>query len=105
MSASKALAYLGFARKSGNLRAGVNAVSTLKKVNLLIVCSTASLNTVKEADKLAAKFACPLMETKISAEEISGKENCKLLAVTDANLARAIIDNSDDNFTLKIRRL
>lgn len=101
MQKSKALSYLGFAKKSGNLRTGVNAVSTLKSVNLLIVCKTASLNTVKDAEKLSVKFGCPLLITKIPAEEISGKENCKLLAVTESNLAKAILENTDDNFIIK----
>ncbi|MBP5307807.1 MAG: hypothetical protein J6Z34_01590 [Clostridia bacterium] len=101
MQRSKAMSYLGFARKSGNLKAGVNAVATLKSARLVIVCKTASANTVKEAEKLAARFSCPLMETGIPAEEIAGKENCKVVAVTDGNLARAIIDSSDENFTLK----
>ena len=99
MQRSKAETYLGFARKSGNLRSGVNAIATLKKVHLLIVCETASENTVKEAAKLAARFNCPLMKTGVPAEKIAGKENCKLLAVTDGNLAKAITECSDDNFT------
>ena len=101
MQRSKILSYLGFAIKSGNLRTGVNAVATLKRVNLLIVCKTASQNTVKDAEKLAIKFGCPLVESAISVEEITGKENCKLMAVTDENLANAIIDNLDDSFKLK----
>lgn len=100
MQRSKAETFLGFARRSGNLRAGVNAIAMLKKVYLLIICRTASANTRKEAEKLAVKFACPLMETGVPAEKISGKENCKLLAVTDGELAKAITENADDNFTI-----
>ena len=101
MQRSKILSYIGFAAKSGNLRTGVNAVATLKKVNLLAVCKRASENTVRDAEKLAAKFNCPLIVSLIPVEEITGKENCKVFAVTDASLARAILDNLDDNFTIK----
>lgn len=101
MQGSKVLAYLGFARKSGAMRTGVNAISTLKRANLMVVCSTASLNTVKDAEKLAHRFGCPLVISRIPVEEIAGKENCKLLCVTDGNLANAVLDNLDDNFTLK----
>ncbi len=100
MQKSKVLTYIGFAKRSGNLRTGVNAISTLRSVNLLIICATASQNTQKDADKIAARFNCPLIRTNIPAEEISGKDNCKLMAVTDFNLADAILNNLDDNFTL-----
>ena len=98
---SKTQSYLGFAIKSGNLRSGVNAISTLKRADALILCATASPNTVKDAEKLSAKFGCPLIVSNIAVEQLIGKENCKLLAVTDANLAKAILNNLDDNFTLK----
>lgn len=101
MQRSKILSYLGFAIKSGNLRTGVNAIATIKKADLLIICSRASENTLKDAEKLAVKFNCPMVLSKLPVEEIAGKENCKLLAVTDANLARAILENLDDNFTIK----
>ena len=101
MQGSKVLAYLGFARKAGKLRTGVNAISTLKSANVLVVCESASENTVKDALKLARRFHCPLVSSAISVEEITGKENCKLLCVTDGNLAKAILNNLDGNFTLK----
>ncbi len=100
MQRSKILSYLGFAKKSGNLRTGVNTVSTLKKAYALIICSGASENTVNEAKKLSQKFFCPLIVSRLSVEELTGKENCKLMAVTDENLAKAIIDNTDENFTI-----
>ena len=100
MQKSKVLTYLGFAAKSGNLRSGVNAIATLRRADLLIICKTASQNTVKDASKLATRLGCPLVQSAITTESISGKENCKLLAVTESNLARAVLDNLDDNFTL-----
>ena len=101
MQRSKIESYIGFAKKSGNLRAGVNAILALKKADLLVICSSASENTRKEAMKLAAKFGCPLIESEIPVEKLAGKENCKLLAVTESNLAKAVLDNIDENFTIK----
>ena len=100
MQRSKALTYLGFAKRSGNLRTGVNAISTLKRASLLILCASASANTEKDAQKLAAKLGCPLLRSAALVEAITGKENCKLLAVTEENLAKAILDNLEDNFTI-----
>lgn len=98
---SKILSYIGFAKKSGKLRCGVNAISTIKGgVKLLIICKTASENTYKDALKLATKFSVKLIESDIPIEEICGKENCKLIAIEEPNLAKAIIDNLDCHFTI-----
>ncbi len=103
MQRSKILSYIGFAKKSGNLRTGVNGIAATKGACLLILCSSAAQNTVAEAEKLARKFGCPLAVSYISVEEITGKSNCKLMALTDKELAGAIIQNikTDENFTLK----
>ena len=100
MQKSKVLTYLGFAKRSGNLRTGVNAINTLKHASLLILCASASANTEKDAVKLSVKLACPLLKSTALVEDLTGKENCKLLAVTEENLAKAILDNLDDNFTI-----
>lgn len=100
MTKSKILSYIGFAIRAGEYRLGVNAIYTVKKTKLLILCGTAAKNTVKEAVKLSKKFNCDIVVAKtITIEEITGKEHCKLMAITDASLAKAIKENLDGNFT------
>lgn len=97
---SKPESYIGFALRAGKYRCGVNAISTLKDVKLLILCSTAAKNTRKEAEKLARQFHCKIVLSKAkTVEELTGKENCKLMAITDASLAKAIMDNLNGDFT------
>lgn len=97
---SKVESYVGFAIRAGKYRCGVGAVSTLKKANLLILCATAAKNTRDEAVKLAKKFHCPMiLSDKYTVESLSGKENCKLMAITDASLAKAIRDNTEEGFS------
>ena len=93
----KSFAYLGFAIKSRKLRTGIN---TLKKdVYLIIVCSTGEKNARKEAEKLSVKFNAPLIESVTKTlEEITGKENCKVAAVTDENLSKAVLQNLGEDF-------
>lgn len=80
---------------------GSNAIATLKKAFLIIVCNSASYNTKKLAKSYANKFSCPLMiSNNILLEDLTFKENCKIVALTDVNLAKAIIDNQDDNFSI-----
>ena len=98
---SKVETFIGFTLRSGKCRLGVNAIKTLKKVELLLLCSTASENTVKDAVKLAKRFRTKLIVSKTTPIEIlTGKEHCKLMAVTDLSLAKAIIGALDENFTL-----
>ncbi len=99
MTKSKILSYIGFAIKAGECRIGVNAIYTIKRAKLLILCGTAAKNTVKEAIKLSKRFNCDIVVAKtVTVEEITGKEHCKLMAITDASLAKAIKENLDGNF-------
>ena len=40
------------------------------------------------------------MICKIPLEQLTGKENCKMAAITDVNLAKAVLDNQDGNFSV-----
>ena len=64
------------------------------------MCDSVSDNGRKEAQKLARKLRVKIVVSKtIKLEDLTGKENCKLMAVTDKALATAIMDNLDENFT------
>ncbi len=96
---SKAQTFIGFAIKARKCKIGTNAVETLKKAHLVIVCESASENTKKQANKLADKFNCPLLTTKEQTlEQLTYKENAKVMAVADFALAKAILENSQDDF-------
>ena len=96
---TKAETFIGFAIRARKSRIGVNASLTLKKANLVIVCSSASENTKKDADKLAKRFNCPVLETKSKMlEELTHRENAKVMSVCDEKLAEAIINNSEEDF-------
>jgi ribosomal protein L30E len=103
MDKSKAETFIGFAMRTGNFRIGANAAATLKRANLMIVCSSASENTKKEAEKLAKKFKCPLIEPTVKTlEEITHRENAKVMAIADKNLSAAILDNLEKEFIARI---
>ena len=97
---SKAETFIGFSMRAGKYRLGVNAIGTLKRCELLILCATASENTKKDAIKAAKRFRCRLIISgRKTVEELTGKEKCKLMAITDKGLAKAITDNLNDEFT------
>ena len=97
---TKIFAYVGFAKKSKKLLIGSTALKTAKKsVYLLLVCSTATENAKKEAEGYAKKFSCPVvMCDGAPLSELVLKENCKVAAVCDKNLAQAILTNISDGF-------
>lgn len=100
---SKAETFIGFAMRTGKFRIGANAVATLKKASLMIVCNSASENTKKDAEKLAKKFHCPLLETvSKTLEEITHRENAKVMAIADKELSKAVLGNSEKDFIARI---
>ena len=99
MKRSKVETFIGFAIRAGKFRLGVNAISTLKKAELLIMCSTISQNSIKDAVKLAKKFRAKIILSKTHLlEDLVGKEHCKLMAITDRALSEAVLQNLDENF-------
>lgn len=100
MTRSKVETFIGFAIRAGKFRLGVNAIGTIKKADLFIMCDSISDNGKKDAIKLARKFHVKIViSKKMKLEDLTAKENCKLMAITDKSLATAILDNLDENFT------
>ena len=86
--------------RARKFKIGVNAVATLKKANLLILCRSASENTKKEAVKLAKKLRSKLILTvSKDLSEYTHVENGKLMAILDNELAKAIMKNLLNDFT------
>ncbi len=90
----KIKSYVGFAIKSGNIIYGADTVTKCKKRNFLILLT----NTInRTADKRVRAFAANTL-VKLATisdnemEEYVNKTNCKCIAITDKNLAHAIIN-------------
>ena len=96
----KAETFIGFAIKSGKCKIGGNAIATLKKAELIVVCKTASDNTKKDGVSFAKRFRCPVLFTEEKTlEELTFKGNAKLMAITDKALSKAIIENKETVLT------
>ncbi len=84
--------YLGFAIKSGKILYGIDSVlASKKRKHLLILSSTASDNLKKKAFLHSERLNIPMIEIP-NLEEISYKQNCKLVAILEPNLAKAILE-------------
>ena len=99
MENSKAYTFIGFAMRTGKYKVGMNACQTLKKANLVIICKSASENSVKEGLKLAKKLHCVILQTsKDLLEEIIHRANTKVMAIADKDLALAVLQNCENYF-------
>ncbi len=97
---SKAETFIGFSVKARALVTGSDAVDRLSRAYIILLCSSASDNTAKLAQSCATRLRCPLMVCKKPLEDACHKPNCKIAAVTDKNLATAIVDNQDEYFSV-----
>ena len=99
MGKSRVETFIGFCIKSGKITLGSGAVDTLKNnVYLLIVSADAAKNTQKLAVKYKNRFNCPLLICKTDFERIVNKAGCKLAAIRDSGLAKAIKESIDNNY-------
>lgn len=96
---SKLTTYIGFSIKSGKCRFGLNTVESIKRAKLIIVCKSASENTKSQARKISKKLGCPLKITlEKTLDEYTYRQNCKIIAIEDASLSKAILENCQKEF-------
>lgn len=100
MVTSKVDAYIGFCIKSGKLVRGSGAVENLKKAELLIADYTASDNAKKLAEKFCKRLDCPLVYFKSGFENAVNRAGCKIAAVCDASLAKAVLNSLNENYII-----
>lgn len=87
--------YVGFAVKSGKIIYGIdNLLAARKRVHLVVICPTASDNLRKSAERFAETRRVPLIASPQPLEELVFKTNCKLVALLDVNMAKAVMENA-----------
>ena len=91
---NKISAYIGFAIKSGSVLYGIdNIINTSKKIQLIIMCNTNNQKVKFKLENYAEKNATKLIETKnITLNEITHKNNVKVIAILNKNIATAILN-------------
>ncbi|MCL2176457.1 MAG: hypothetical protein FWB72_00660 [Firmicutes bacterium] len=101
---SKIISYMGFSVKARKYIVGASLISAYrKKIHLIMLCASASDNTKKDAHTLATRFGAPLvLISNILLEDIIYKSNAKIMALTDFNLAKSILQNISDNENFKV---
>lgn len=79
---------IGFARRSGKIVFGLDALKRAKNVKMLAVSGTASDNLKRNMDRLADLNKIPIVYVS-QLESVVGN-NVKALGLTDGNMAQAV---------------
>ena len=81
--------------RSGKIVYGIDNIKRhTGRMYALVICPTASENLRDSAARVAERKGIPLVTSDGPLEEIVFKTNCKLVALTDANMAKAVRENA-----------
>lgn len=96
---NKIKSYLGLCVKSNGIIIGQDKLKQSKHFPKLIVLSPNATDNLKDlAIRLGEKFHCKVLMTNTLLEELINIANCKVVGITNINLAKAI-ENCDNEFT------
>lgn len=95
--------YIGFAIRSNKVAFGSDSIKTLKKgIYLIVLCASAAKNITKLAYKFSDEFSCPLVLCKSGLKNVVFRDNCKIIAIKDENLAKAVVEHIDENYEIML---
>ena len=93
---NKISTYLGFCIRAGKITFGIDRVETQKKAYLLIADGNLSENSMKIMIKSRERLKCPLLMTEKSLlGTLLHRPNVKAVAITEEQLAKAIVKEVD----------
>jgi ribosomal protein L7Ae-like RNA K-turn-binding protein len=94
LNINKITTYLGFAIKSKKIIFGYdNLLTTNKKINLVIMCSTLNDKMIdKVSNYCLIKNIMYIKLDDITLSTLIKRDNCKVIAICDENLSKAIIN-------------
>ena len=104
MEKNKIETYLGFCIRARKIIFGVEMIERQKKgIKLLIADGAIGKNSLKSMVNAQAKFACPFLMTDEGALSAAvHRPAVKAVAITDQNLAKAILSVADSELQFKL---
>ncbi|NLC17029.1 MAG: hypothetical protein GX756_04035 [Clostridiales bacterium] len=101
MNKNKIDTYIRFAIKSRKIVYGLDKIKLLaRKIKVIIADKTLSDNSLKKTKSTSDRFKIPLVLSEDDLNYILNTANCKVIGITDINLAEAILDNVGDGYYL-----
>ena len=95
---SKIKSYIGLCQKAGQLTVGYNNLEQVKRgAHLIIMDEKMGENTQKKVIKISQKLSVPLLICKDLSVYCNAE--CLVCCMKNANLAKAVLQNLDENFS------
>ena len=92
---------IGFAIKAGKVIYGGDTFeSSRKRCYLIVMCRTTADNTQKKVLYTASEKNIPVIFSEKPLQDAVGRNNCKVIAVTDKQMAQAMIKHTNENYRL-----
>ena len=91
---------IGFAVKARKVIFGADRIEGNKSARLIICCHTLSERSLKNMLNMQTG-KLKIIISKQPLEDIVFKTNCKAIAISDAQFAKAILDNLSNNFIVQ----
>lgn len=97
MQNNKFEAYIGFSIKSGNILFGSDKIlESRKRLSIVIFDETTNVKIVNKLLTYSENMKCTLIKSKILLKDLTKRDNVKVVALSDKNLASAIIKNCNE---------
>lgn len=92
---SKIAAYIGFAIKSKQAVFGADSIEVYrKKIHLIVISDDLTVKSKENIENIANKRNLEILQLDFSLQDITKRKNCKVLAITNFELAKAIKNNA-----------
>ena len=91
MDINKIKTYIGFSIRSGQVLYGLDNIMVYKKkIPLVVVSNTISDNSLDKIKNVCEKKNLVMLQLSDSLENITKRNNCKVLGILNEELAKAI---------------
>lgn len=101
MSKKKIDTYIRFAIKSRSLIYGIDNIKKgIKQIKVIIADKTLSENSLDKARLLCSRNNIPLIISEEELNNLLNTDNCKIIGITNINMAEAIIQNVGEGYFL-----
>lgn len=100
MQTDKVVSLVGFAMRAGKVVFGADGIERYHgKKHLIIMSKDVSQNTKERVIRRNSQVPA-LLSREIGVEEITHKAKCKVIAITDKQMAQAILTNKNGTYQL-----
>ena len=99
MATDKLKTLVGFAMKAGKVVYGTDNIEYSRSKRLIILCKTLSENSRKKVISQAGKTPI-LLSTATTVAEITYRDGCKAIAITDKQMSEAILKLKNGSYQL-----